>query len=235
MLDDPSNVCVPSQSTSVETGFLGNKECNAHKIEENRYEYHDRYWLEMFCRALKENDQCIQKWLQQKFSAIIINWMHNHAKGNLAYRLHSKEYYIIETFRSFWSTLREQQEFELESMADVLSHLYVSMNGVILETLRNDMSPQATQIRSTGSGSEVLSNENDYGQEIWGLIESQLANAHERRIAYLLFQCALKPVEIVESFPDEFKNVNEISRIRRNVMDFLLRGDQISFAMNKFS
>ena len=63
----------------------------------------------------------------------------------------------------------------------------------------------------------------------------KLSNARERRMAYLLFQCALKPGEIVGRFPNEFSDVNEISRIRRNIMELLNRGDQMRFAMNKIS
>ena len=221
MLDDSSNVSVPSEPVSSEIDCSGGEENSGSKIVENRHEYHDQYWLEMFRRALKESDQRIQRWLQQKFSAILINWLHNHPKSELAYRLHTEEYYIIETFRCFWHTSLKQQKFDLTSMSDVLSYLYVSLNSVILDTLRNFSSPQDAPLISDRIAGEVQSYENDHSQDIWALIARKLSNERERRMAFLLFQCALKPGEIVASFPNEFRDVNEISHIRRNIMELI--------------
>jgi hypothetical protein len=235
LLDDSSNVSVPTERMSFAIDCLGSEENSGNKIEENRHEHHDEYWLEMFRRAHKECDQRTQRWLQQKFSAILINWIHNHPQGELAYRLHTKEYYIIETFRCFWNTSLKQQKFGLTSMSDVLSYLYVSMNTVILDTFRSFSCPQDTPLMSTGMVGKVQSNANEHSQDIWALIASKLANERERRIAFLLFQCALKPGEIVATFPYEFSDVNEISLLRRNIMELLSHGDQIDFALNKIS
>jgi hypothetical protein len=189
----------------------------------------------MFRCALRENDQRAQKWLQRKFSVIILHWIYDHPKSGLACHLHIEEYYIIETFKYFWQTLLEQQKFDLPDMAYVLSYLHVIMNGVILDTLRNYISPQDAPLTNTSMSGDVQSKKNDSSHEIWGLIEGKLSNERERRMAYLLFQCALKPMEIVENFPNEFSDVNEISRIRRNIMELLNRGDHIYFVMNKIS
>jgi hypothetical protein len=221
MLDDSSNDRVPSEHTPNEIGYLDNEEYSINKVEDYCDKYHDQYWLEMFRHALKEDDQRAQKRLQQKFSTILLDWIHDHPKSDLTCHLHTEEYYIIETFRCFWRTLRKQQKIDLTSMADVLSRLHVSMNGVILDTLRNFSRPQEAPITSTSVAGEMQSNETNNSHEIWGLIEGNLSNSRERRMAYLLFQCALKPGEIVGSFPDEFSDVNEISHIRRNIMELL--------------
>jgi hypothetical protein len=179
--------------------------------------------LEMFRHALEEDDKHAQKMLQQKFSPILLDWIYGHPKSDLACRLHAEEYYIIETFRCFWYSLREQQKFDLTSMADVLSYLHISMNGVILDTLRNYSRPQEAPLTSTSIAEEVHSNENGNSHEIWGLIEGKLSSARDQRMAYLLFQCALKPGEIVGSFPNEFSDVHEVSRMRRDIIEILSR------------
>jgi len=237
MLDDSSNDRVASERLSHEICCLVDEQFHIARVEDYREEYHGQYWLEMFCCALKENDQQVQRWLQRNFSVIIMNWIHGHPKSSLACRLRTEDYYIIETFRCFWQTLIKQQKFDLPSMAYVLSYLHVIMNGVILDTLRNYSSPHDVPLTSTSTSiaGEVQSNENESIHDIYGLIEGKLSNTRERRIAYLLFQCALKPGEIVDHFPNEFSDVNEISRIRRNIIELLNRGDQIYFAVNKIS
>jgi hypothetical protein len=235
MLDDSSDACIPSERLSREVCCLENEVVHMHKVEDYCGEYHGQYWLEMFRCALNENDQRVQTWLQQKFSVIILNWIHGHSKSGLVCHLRTEEYYLSETFRRFWHMLRKQQKFDLTSMAEVLSYLHVSMNGVLLDTLRKYSSPQDAPLISTSMAEEMKSNENDSIHELWKLIEGKLSNARERRMAYLLFQCALKPGEIVDHFPNEFSDVNEIARIRRNIMELLSRGDQIYFAMSKIS
>ena len=195
----------------------------------------DQDWLEMFRHAVKESNLHVQRRLQKKFSAILLNWIHDHPKCVLACRLHTEEYYIIETFRCFWLTLRKQQKFDFASISDVLSYLHVSMNGVILETFRNYSTTREVLLTSSSMERESQPDEIDNSREIWGLIVGKLFSTRERRMAYLLFQCALKPRDIVESFPDEFSDVNEISLIRRDIMELLSSGDQIYFAMNKIS
>lgn len=236
MLDDSNNDFSPSERISNELRFLAREEYCINKVEEFCDEQHaDQYYLEMFRHALKDGDQCAQRSLQQNFSAMLLDWIHRHPRNDLACRLHTEEYYIAETFRSFWHLLLKRQKFDLASMVDVLSYLRVSMNGVILDTLRSYSRTQEAPLTSTGMAREVQSNENDNSHEIWGFIEGKLSNARERRLAYLLFHCALKPVEIVGSYSNEFSDVYEISHIRRNILELLSPGDQMSIAMPKIS
>ena len=105
MLDDSSNERVPSERVSHEICCLENEVSHSDKVEDYCDEYHGQYWLEMFRSALKENDQHTQRRLQQKFSVIVLNWIHDHPKSDLACHLRTEAYYIIETFLRFWLTL----------------------------------------------------------------------------------------------------------------------------------
>jgi hypothetical protein len=59
--------------------------------------------------------------------------------------------------------------------------------------------------------------------EVWDLLKTILSNAREQRLAYLLFHCGLKPREIVRFCPREFSDIDEIYRLRCNLMARLLR------------
>ncbi len=65
---------------------------------------------------------------------------------------------------------------------------------------------------------DLLSCNNVKDVEMWKYIESEFSKPRERKIAYLLFLCALKPIEIIESFPDELFDRSEISKIRRSII-----------------
>ena len=59
--------------------------------------------------------------------------------------------------------------------------------------------------------------------EVWEAIRGLLPDEREQRVAYLLYHCGLKPREIVCFCPQEFSEVREVYRLRRNIVHRLLR------------
>jgi len=57
---------------------------------------------------------------------------------------------------------------------------------------------------------------------IWGTLQRILPNVREQRLAFLLFNCGLKPREIVSHCPQEFGDVQEVYRLRRNILEQFL-------------
>lgn len=192
-------------------------------VEDDCEKYHDQDYLEMFRHALCEHDQQTQRWLQNHFSVKVLDLIHSHPSKDLACRFHSEEYYVIETFKRFWQTPHQHHEFELKSMTDVLSYLRVSLNGVVLDALRRHSRPHEAPSPGPGLDRELHSNENDNSHEVWSSLERKLSGARQRRLAYLLFHCALKPGEIVGSCPHEFSDIHEIYSMRRNIIELLSR------------
>ncbi len=56
--------------------------------------------------------------------------------------------------------------------------------------------------------------------ELWNVV---LPDERERRLAYLLYDCGLKPKEIVRLLPEEFKNRQEVHQLRRNILERLAK------------
>ena len=55
-------------------------------------------------------------------------------------------------------------------------------------------------------------------QALWENIQGALASEREQQLAYLLYNCALTPLEITQVFPQEFGDMREISRVRLAVI-----------------
>ena len=53
----------------------------------------------------------------------------------------------------------------------------------------------------------------------WENLQEILPDGRERRLAYLLFHCGLTPKQIVRFCPQDFNDVDEISRLRLSVME----------------
>jgi len=203
--------------------FLDFEGCDANDVGECDHGdvYHDQYYFKKFRRALEERNQAAQKWIEYHLSAMLIDWIQAHPSRDLACRLHPEEYFVVQAFKRCWQTSLQHYEFEFKNMADVLYYLRVYLNAAILDALRNYSRQGNTPLPASLIARESFSNQDDSSHEIWSNIEGKLSDARERRLAYLLFHCAIKPVEIVSSCPQDFSDVQEISRVRHDIIELL--------------
>lgn len=185
--------------------------------------YDDQYCVEMLHRATIERDQYAWEWFQQYFSHVVHSWLRRHPKIDIASRFDSEENYVAQTFERFWKAAVHNQTLQFNTLAAALKYLQASLNGVILDTLRRYSQPKEVPFPESGDpGEPQVEDQVDCG-EVWALIQTLLTNVRERRLAYLLFHCGLKPRQILLCYPDEFSYAQEIYRLRRNILERLLR------------
>jgi len=65
--------------------------------------------------------------------------------------------------------------------------------------------------------------EEQCGANLWGTLQKLLPDVREQRLAFLLFNCGLKPREIVSHCPQEFCDLQEVYRLRRHIMERFLQ------------
>jgi len=110
------------------------------------------------------------------------------------------------------------RQFTCETLSDVLLFLRVSLNGAILDALRVSSGPRGV------SSSRPDVEEHLGRNEVWDGLQALLSSEREQRLAYLLYQCGLDPVEIVRSCPQEWSDVHEVARLRRSILVRLMKG-----------
>ncbi len=182
---------------------------------------HDQYYLGMFRRALKERNQDAQRWLEHHFRAMLIDWVHAHPNRDQACQLHPEEYFVIQAFKRCWQTSIQHRKLAFKNMPDILYFLRVNLNAAILDELRSNSRSDKAQLEKSIGVSGSFSNDDNSNREVWRLIEEKLPDARKRHLAFLLFHCALGPVEIVRRCPQDFSDVQEVSRMRRDIMELL--------------
>jgi hypothetical protein len=202
--------------------------CCMSEIEHYRHKepYDDRYCLEIFHRAMVKHDPQAWELLQQRFTPTVRAWMRNHPKRDIACRLEREENYIAETFARVWqASLHNRLEFD--TLAAALSYLKISLQGAVIDKIRAYSRPKETPLPDPGSDashSEEPASEDEYGShEVWEIVRCLLPNKRERRLAYLLYYCGLKPREVMRYCPNEFSDIQEIYRLTRNILERLMR------------
>ena len=165
--------------------------------------HQERRHLEMFHAVLLHNDMQAKAQFQQQLNATVMRWIRLHPRRERAYQYEKEEYYVAQAFACFWRVTAQQHVGAFGTFAAVLQFLQASVNSVVLEAVRTAKRPARHDM-----------DDGDETWELWEQVQCLLSDARERRIAYLLFHCGMKPKEIVQSYPEEFGDVSEIVRVR---------------------
>ncbi len=192
----------------------------------------DQYCLEIFRRAMQERDDEAWHLLVGRFQEFLLAAFRRHPRCEAASRLDSPESYVARAFARFWVAVHDQQEM-FTSLGAVLRFLRLCLNSTILDMLRSYARAREVPLPELDFAMEAAVEDQDEGSELWEVIRTMLPSERERRLAFLLYPCNLKPREIVRLCPQEFSNVDEIYRLRRNIVDRLERSaDQIRWRLN---
>jgi hypothetical protein len=183
----------------------------------------DAYGLELLHRAIIQSDQEAWVWVQHCFGGVVRGWLRHHPKREVACRLESEENYVAQAFERFWQATAFNQRVEFRTLAAALQYLRASLNGVILDMLRAYTRPGEISLPGPGEPGEPFGEDNTENSEVWESLLLILTNPREQRVTYLLFHCGLGPREIIRFCPQEWSDVQEIYRLRRNIMERLLR------------
>jgi hypothetical protein len=183
----------------------------------------DAYGLELLHRAIMQSDQEAWVWVQHCFGGMVRGWLRRHPQREVASLFESKENYVTQAFERFRQATTIHQRVEFSTLAAALQYLRASLHGTILDMLRTCARPGEVSLPGPGEPGEPFVEDNTENSEIWESLHMILSNPREQRLAYLLFHCGLKPGEIIRFCPQECSDVQEIYRLRRNIMERLLR------------
>jgi hypothetical protein len=176
--------------------------------------------LELLQRASIHSD--LEAWtaFQQSLEETVLTWFHEHRGREAACRVHSERHFVALAFeRLRQATI--QGQVTCETLSKVLVFLRVSLNGAILETLRESKRPGVVS-SSWLDGEDRLDR-----SELWERLQAGLSNQQEQRLAYLLYHCGLEPAEIVRCCPQEWSDVHEVTRLRRIIFMQLMKRSEL--------
>ena len=193
----------------------------------------ETYGLELFRRATLQGDPEAWVRVQDCFREMVRGWLRRHPSREAALSFESEENYVALAFERFWqATTRQRVVFE--TFAGALAYLRASLHGAILDTLRAYSRPREVLLPQPGELGEPQVEDQSASLDVWEVLRTMLSNNSERRLAYLLYHCGLKPREIVRLCPQEWSDVQEIYRLRRNILERVLRNaDQLRWQFHQ--
>src|SRR5260370_36860141 len=158
-------------------------------------------------------------------------WLHTHPSKEAAWSFESEEHYVGLAFERFRRAAIEGQ-VACETQASALVYLRASLNGTILDSLRAYSRPRAVPVPLPGAPSGPYFEDRTTSLELWEILQKVLPSERERRLAYLLYHCGLGPREMVQFCQEEWSGVHEVARLRRSILERLMKGLTYASARN---
>jgi ATP-dependent exoDNAse (exonuclease V) beta subunit len=206
----------------------GSDPTNASGSEMNMYccredTENEKSCLELFRRAIEQRDLMARETLHQYFGKILSRWMQSHPKREAACRFDSEENYIIQALERFWQVTIQCRCSEFNTLSAALQYLRACLNGTILDKLRAYERQHEVLLPESTMAGESIGENREESQKLWKLIHALLPDGREQRMAYLLFNCRLKPKEIVQHYPQEFSEIHEVYHLRHSIVEKLIQ------------
>jgi hypothetical protein len=200
-----------------------------------RRESHDpRYCYELFRRAILHHNEHAWEVICTQYLSLVAGWVQRHPSVETSGE--EVQYFANCAFQKMWASVTSDRFERFADLKSLLRYLQMCVHSVIIDYIRtaDQASEEIPDEDSTGGQvpagraveAQVL--EQVHGQEIWRWLNARLHDEKERRVVYGTFILDLKPRELYNQFRDTFNDVDEVYRIKQNVVARLRRDPEFA-------
>src|SRR5436305_13302573 len=193
----------------------------------------DRFCLELFRRAITKRDDDAWACIYQQYAPLVLTWVNQHQSAAPLLGQDGSGPLVNAAFAKFAQALTPAKMGNFDSLAAVLKYLKMCVHSVIADEVR---SRQARQYEETldsiehepatdDPADDVVSNISAQG--LWQVIQEELNGEDERVLIYLAYVHGMKPSEISSQHRRLFPTVDDVYRIKRNVLERLRRNRRL--------
>jgi DNA-directed RNA polymerase specialized sigma24 family protein len=190
----------------------------------------EAYALELFRRALTDQDQAAWQALYAQYASLVAAWVVRHAQFPASGE--DVEFFVNAAFARFWRTAARQEiGLTCDRLGPILKYLKLCVHSVIQDECRRAQ-PWADNLgrkelldtladRSPGPEAQAMAHISV--EALRRVILSRLQGEEERTVALLSWAYDLPPRQILAQRPDLFSTIEHIYRVKRNMVDRLGR------------
>jgi DNA-directed RNA polymerase specialized sigma24 family protein len=198
-----------------------------------RQRYDPRYCFELFRRAIVQRSQRAWELVYAQYRSQVARWVERHSA--FATCGEEVQYVVNRAFEKMWAAMTPDKFGRFPDLKSLLRYLQLCVNSVILDQVRGaeqavagiPVDELAFEISEDGPDVEDQALDRLRRQEVWEEIDTRLRGEKERRVMYGSFVLALKPREIYVQFSDSFRDVQEVYRVKENVIARLRRDSEL--------
>ena len=211
--EDPQNLNVPdlAKKCAQETELFFQ-----HKAQDSKY------CFELFRRAIRDTDQFAWDMIYAQYRSLVTGWVKNHS----AFEVSGEEmdYFVNGAFGKMAGIFTLEKFGGFAEVGSLLRYLKMCVHSVIVDHNRLGDQPRLYSLDdvpnepSTEPTLESQTMDRAYRQSFWDLVSRRLHDEKERLVVQGLFILGLKPRDLYERARDKFIDVDEIYRIKQNIL-----------------
>jgi DNA-directed RNA polymerase specialized sigma24 family protein len=202
-----------------------------------RQEHDPRYCFELFKRALKHHNQQAWSAIYDQYRPLVSGWVDRHSLFPAAGE--ETSYFVNRAFEKMWTAITPVKFEKFPNLKSILSYLQMCVHSALVDYLRNreqaTLMAQEEMARipdAATSNVEHRVSKRAEREDLWRWLNERLKDDKERQVIYGTFALAMKPRELYAQFPDTFKSVKEVYRIKENVLARLRRDKELAILLD---
>jgi len=193
----------------------------------------DRFCLELFRRAIINRDDGAWACIYQQYAPLVLTWVTQHQSATTLLGQDGSAPLVNAAFAKFSQALTPAKMSNFSSLAAILKYLKMCVHSVVADEVRARQSRQYEETldaiehepASDDPADDVVSNIS--AQDLWKIIQAELNGEDERMLIYLAYIQGMKPSEISSMHRHFFPSVDDVYRIKRNVLERLRRNRRL--------
>ncbi len=196
-----------------------------------RHQTHDtKYCFELFRRAIQEESKAAWDAICAQYQMLVKGWVIQHHAFDSTRE--EAEYFVNGAFSRISATITPVKFGSFSDLGYLLRYLKMCVHSVIMDYSRtvdytalltlDDASEEAS--RDPSPEEQAMDHSNR--QTVWELTRQRLHDEKERLVIEGSFVLDLKPQEIFDHFPRVFSDVDEVYRVKQNVISRLRRDSE---------
>lgn len=191
----------------------------------------EQFCYELFRRAITDKDELAWQYVYEQYEWLVRGWvLQKSSFQSLDNRL---EDIVQRTFCRFWQSFTAEKFERCNTLAEILRYLQMCVSSTVndqlrrakdervlrpLEALIDESSQETVETRIIRAATR---------REFWNELRRHLKDEHEVFLVSCYFVEGMKPGEIHRRYPDVFPDVNDIYRLKRNILNRLGRTESL--------
>src|SRR5712691_3904332 len=193
----------------------------------------DRFCLELFRRAITNRDDDAWACIYQQYAPLVLTWVTQHQSAAPLLGQDGSGPLVNAAFAKLSQALTPAKMENFDSLAAILKYLKMCVHSVVADEVRSRQSRQYEEAleliehepATDDPADDVVSNISAQG--LWQVIQEELNGEDERVLIYLAYIQGMKPGEISSQHNRLFPSVEDVYRIKRNVLERLRRNRRL--------
>lgn len=196
-----------------------------------RLDHNTQYCFELFRRALQrktEESEIAWGYIVERYSGMVTGWVIQHYSFSATGA--DADDFVSQAFARIWHTITAEKFGKFSDLPAILRYLKMCVHSLIIDsTRRGDMHNlsawEATSKREASGDPSPEEQAMDQleGRRLWELLKERLNDEKEWRVMECSFVLDMKPQEILDKYRGQFSDIDEIYRVKQNVIVRLRR------------